>query len=172
MGLRFAALAEGAAVILFAIDPGPEKSALVRFGGPFPFPWGIEPNEKILEELSPWPTDYTEDRYVLAIEMVQSFGMPVGKSVFETVRWIGRFEEAWGGKVQLIYRTTIKGHLCNSARAKDANVRQALIDRYPATGGGKVPQIGTKEQPGPLYGFKSHLWSALAVGVTAMEQGR
>jgi len=57
-------------------------------------------------------------------------------------------------------------HLCKNNRAKDANIRQALLDRFPATGGGKAPQIGTKKQPGPLYGVTSHLWSALAVAVT------
>jgi len=52
-------------------------------------------------------------------------------------------------------------------RAKDANIRQALIDRY---GPGKDKAIGQKKTPGPLYGFKSHEWAALAVAVTWMDQ--
>jgi hypothetical protein len=64
--------------------------------------------------------------------------------------------------VQLVYRRDVKLHLCHSPRAKDANVRQALIDRL-------GPQ-GTKKNPGPTYGMKSHLWAALAVGVYAMDK--
>jgi hypothetical protein len=47
-------------------------------------------------------------------------------------------------------------------RAKDANIRQALLDLI-------GPQ-GTKAQPGPTYGIKSHTWAALAVAVYAANQ--
>ena len=67
-------------------------------------------------------------------------------------------------------RVKVKSALCHSAKATDANVRAALIDLYPATGGGKVPQIGVKSQPGPLYGIKADLWAALAVGVVWLSQ--
>jgi hypothetical protein len=46
-------------------------------------------------------------------------------------------------------------------RAKDANIRQALID--------KIGPQGTKAQPGPTYGIKSHSWAALAVAVYAAQ---
>ena len=55
--------------------------------------------------------------------------------------------------------------LCNSMRAKDANVRQAILDRF----GGKAAAIGRKRQPGPLYGIAGDLWAALAVGITWWE---
>ena len=99
------------------------------------------------------------------IEMVASYGMPVGREVFETVRWIGRFHEAFGG-AEYVYRKDVKIHLCQSMRAKDANVRQAILDLFPPAGGGKVPQVGTKLQPGPLYGVRKDIWSALAVALT------
>jgi hypothetical protein len=100
----------------------------------------------------------------LAIEMVASYGMPVGVDVFETVLWIGRFIQAWQPhEYTKVFRKDVKIHLCNSMAAKDGNIRQALIDRYPATGGGKVPQVGIKSCKGELFGIKSHLWSALAV---------
>jgi len=103
----------------------------------------------------------------LAIEMVASYGMSVGQTTFETVLWIGRFMERFGyDKCTKIYRKDVKLFLCNSLRAKDANIRQAILDLFPATGGGKTPQIGTKKQPGPLYGVTSHSISALAVGLT------
>lgn len=106
---------------------------------------------------------------LLAIEMVASYGMAVGKEVFETVRWIGRFQQAYHDPdaVHLVYRKDVKMHLCGTTKAKDPNVRQAIIDLFPATGGGKTPQIGTKSQPGPLYGVSSHAWPALGVAITA-----
>jgi hypothetical protein len=52
-------------------------------------------------------------------------------------------------------------HLCNSMRAKDANVRQALIDRF--------GPVGTKKQPGKLYGVATHYWAALGVAVYSAD---
>mgnify|MGYP007124593761 CR=1 FL=1 len=111
----------------------------------------------------------TDSGVHMAIEMIQAQGMPVGKTTFETIVWIGRFVQAFGGDEDTytrIYRREVKAELCNSQRANDANVRRALLDRFPRTGGGKEPAIGTKKQPGPLYGLSSHAISALAVGVT------
>ena len=61
--------------------------------------------------------------------------------------------------VRLVYRKDVKLHLCGSPRAKDPNIRQALLD--------KLGPVGTKRQPGPCYGVKSHAWAALGVAVTA-----
>lgn len=105
---------------------------------------------------------------VLAIEMIASYGMPVGAEVFETCVWIGRFTEAWiaaGGSVCKVYRKDVKLHLCNSPRANDATVRQAILDRF----GGKALAIGNKKAQGPLYGVKGDEWSALAVALTARD---
>jgi hypothetical protein len=102
----------------------------------------------------------------VAIEMIASYGMAVGKEVFETCVWIGRFVQVAGPEcVRLVYRKDVKLHLCGSPRAKDPNVRQALIDRW----GGKAEAIGNVKKPGPLYAVKSHAWPALAVAVTAAE---
>lgn len=104
---------------------------------------------------------------VLAIEMIASYGMAVGKEVFETCLWIGRFTEAWqsrGGTVELIYRKDVKLYLCHTVRATDANIRAALLDRF---GPGRELAVGTKKAQGPLYGIKGDEWSALAVALTA-----
>ena len=148
---------------IIAIDPGTHQSAWIEYMpethqiGDF----GIEDNDSLVTKIALccWP------RHVLAIEMIASYGMPVGQEVFETCVWIGRFIEAFDGG-EFVYRKDVKLHLCQSPRAKDANVRQAIIDLFPATGGGKTPQIGTKKQPGPLYGISSHVWSALGVALT------
>jgi hypothetical protein len=55
-------------------------------------------------------------------------------------------------------------HLCGNARAKDANVRQALLDLY--GDGTRQTACGVKSKPGPLYGIKKDEWAALAVGLT------
>jgi len=93
--------------------------------------------------------------------MIASMGMSVGQTTFETVRWIGRFQQAWRDPeaVRLIYRHQVKQHLCGTQRAQDTNIRQALLDLI-------GPQ-GVKKAPGPTYGVKSHAWSALGVAVTA-----
>jgi hypothetical protein len=103
--------------------------------------------------------------------MIASYGMAVGREVFETCVWIGRFTQAWHAPaaVELVYRQDVKLHLCGNPRARDANIRQALLDLFPRAGGGKTPQIGTKAKPGPLYGVSSHAWPALAVAITALE---
>lgn len=108
----------------------------------------------------------------VACEMVASYGMPVGIEVFETVYWTGRLCEIGAAyddcKSVRIYRSTVKHHLCGSSKAKDANVRQALIDRF---GPGRELAVGTKKNPGPLYGISSHCWAALALAVTYQDLG-
>lgn len=151
-------------VKLLAIDPGPEQSALLGYdvGLRRVLDKSILENAKALHDVRHLHSLYDW----LVIEWITSYGMPVGAEVFDTCRWCGRFEEAWGGALALLSRRSVKHHLCGTARAKDANVRQALLDRF---GPGREKAIGLKATPGPLYGIKSHLWSALAVAVTWAE---
>ncbi len=151
---------------ILAIDPGSEKSAYVVYNKGLIINCGIRENEDMAETISGgWGL---VDHF--AIEMVASYGMPVGKTVFETCVWIGRFIQAWGDDYTKIYRKTdVCMHLCHSTRAKDSNIRQAIIDRYSPSGGGKTPQIGIKSKPGPLYGVSKDIWSALAVAITYSE---
>ena len=153
-------------MIILAIDPGSQQSAWLLYdsGKKIPMEFGIAENENLCLNLIPQAADF------LVIEMIASYGMPVGKTVFDTCVWIGRFIQSWGAKnYKKIYRSDIKMHLCKNMRAKDSNIRQAIIDRYPAIGGGKTPQIGTKSKPGPLYGVSKDVWAALAVAITAAD---
>jgi len=161
----------GAGVV--AIDPGPERSAWVHLDARtlVPLKFGIWENRRLLGSLREAPMPRA-DIWRLVVEMVSSYGMPVGKDVFETVLWIGRFIEAWQAPYSLIYRRTVKLLLCGTARAKDTNVRQAVIDLYPASGGGKTPQVGTKKKPGPLYGISKDVWQALAVGIAWVREAK
>lgn len=147
---------------ILAIDPGPEKSGVVMFGEGRVL-WSCEQeNEDLIRRLS----ELAGDEVRLVIEMVASYGMAVGKEVFDTCVWIGRFtqvaEESFGiFAVKHVFRKDIKMHLCHSMRAKDANIRQALIDKHGV--------VGTKKNPGPLFGISGHLWAALAVADYAAD---
>ena len=103
--------------------------------------------------------------YRVVCEWIQAMGMPVGREVFETCRFIGRLEEiclARGQPITFIQRPTVKSRLCGSARAKDGNVRQALLDH--------IGPCGTKKAQGPLYGVSKHAWNALAVVIATELQ--
>lgn len=140
---------------ILALDPGPVNSAFVLWDGHRIVDAAHWPNADIRQVV------IGRDYDLLAIEMIASYGMAVGREVFETCVWIGRFAEIARQPVQLVYRKDVKLHLCQSPRAKDANIRQALIDRL-------GPQ-GTKKNPGPTYGMRSHLWAALAVALYAHD---
>ena len=149
---------------IIAIDPGYTQSAIVSYAGGAPSTADIMPNDELLEWLR--CAGERDPAIPICIEQIQSYGMAVGATVFETVYWSGQFAEAWasrGGAVHRMPRREVKLHLCGQARAKDANIRQALIDKFGPT---KQQAIGLKASPGPLYGFKSDMWAALAVAVT------
>jgi len=140
---------------IIAIDPGPEQSAYVVWDGKEIFDKAIMINNHLLRLLRDLRTDINP----LVIEQIQSLGMPVGKDVFETVFWIGRFYQQFHlvGDVERIIRMEVKMHICNDSRAKDSNIRQALIDRFGPP--------GTKKLPGLTYGLKKDLWQAFALAV-------
>jgi hypothetical protein len=84
------------------------------------------------------------------------------------VWWTGRFTEAARPvKVVQLPRRQVKVAICGDTKAKDANIRAALLDRF---GGSKAK--GTKAKPGPLYGMTADMYSALAIAVTFAETGR
>ncbi len=153
---------------ILGIDPGTTQSGYCHYGAGLVLATGVCSNEQMLAWLE---AQTFRDATQVAIEMIASYGMPVGREVFETCLWIGEFRHACRGKVpvRLVYRRDVKLHLCASAKANDGNVRQALLDRFPRTGGGKTPQIGVKDRPGPLYGVNTHAWPALGVAIVADE---
>lgn len=152
-----------AAETLLAIDPGYESSALVCFSGMRIDSCQYLPNPDLAHALR---HEIAWDGADLVLEQIESFGMPVGREIFGTVFWTGRFAEAHQGWVILMPRRAVKMHLCHSARATDANIRCALMDRH----GGRIAAIGVKQDPGPLYGVTRHGWSAVALGVTYLDQ--
>ncbi len=154
-------------MIVLALDPGPTQSALLIWDGARIENAFIQPNSLILERVHGLRHERPEFSTQLVIEKIESFGMAVGAETFETVFWSGRFAEAYGiERVGRLGRKAIKLHLCQSARATDANIRCAILDRF----GGKDAAIGKKAAPGPLYHVKSHLWAALAVALVWHDQ--
>lgn len=152
--------------MIIGLDPGTTVSGIVVLSAAGNVvESAVLPNARVLARLA----DGRDEASMLAIEWIQSYGMAVGHEVFETCRWVGRFQQAWHAPeaALLIPRGEVKLALCRSSRAKDANVRQALIELYQPTGGGNCPQIGTAKKRGPLYGVHTHAWSALAVAVVA-----
>jgi hypothetical protein len=154
--------------MILAIDPGTTESGYCIYDGERVRESGVLANADMLVRVQQWPAAR------LCIEMIASYGMAVGREIFETCVWIGRFQQAWRSPevVELVYRRDVKLHLCGTTKAKDPNVRQALLDMFPRTGGGATPQVGTKNKPGPLFGVSSHAWAALGVAVTAMAQNQ
>lgn len=153
---------------VLAIDPGTHESQLLVWDGKRVLTHHFSANNEFIQSLGKfWLAD--EGSYAV-IESVASYGLAVGAEVFDTCYWGGRFYERISrhSLVRLVPRMTVKMHLCHSAKAKDANIRQALIDRF----GGKDKAIGNKANPGVLYGVKSHGWAALALAVTAYDLGR
>lgn len=146
---------------IIGLDPGTEQSAFVMWDGERVTQHDTVDNGHFLWMLSrAWSVAQLDA--VLVIEKIESMGMAVGVTTFETVFVSGRFAEAWSPRRwERLTRRAVKLHLCGSMRAKDANVRQALID--------KIGPVGTKKQPGPLYGVKGHEFAALAVAVTYAE---
>lgn len=149
-------------MIIAAIDPGTRESALVVWDGTAVREAHILPNSELVVRLRTADGPFLRFANQLVVEQVESYGMAVGRDVFETVWWAGRFCEAWRGRFEMVPRRTVKLHLCHSMKAKDANIRQALLDRF-------GPQ-GTKKAPGLLYGITSHKWAALALAVTVHDQ--
>ena len=142
---------------ILAIDPGNQQSAYALLDADLrPVKFAKKPNDEVMKDCI---TILEENTAVVVIEMIASYGMAVGKEVFETCVWIGRFIERLAPETyKLIYRREEKENLCGSMRAKDSNIRQALIDRFGV--------VGTKNNPGWFYGVSKDVWAAIAVGVT------
>lgn len=155
------------AVRVLAVDPGYEQSAWVLYDGATVLEHQTDANTVLLSLFNAGLIQCE----AVVFEAIESFGMAVGREVFETVFWTGRLFEAASScllpsRVERLPRKAVKVHLCQSARAQDSNIRVALIDRF----GGTERAKGTKRAPGPLHGITKHEWSALAIAVTWWDQ--
>lgn len=146
-------------MLILAIDPGFTQSALVLLNTDTQeiLYKAILPNQECFLAFERKAFNIID---IVVIEQIASMGMAVGESIFETAVWTGRFWQmlnSLGYKVERIKRNEIKNILCGTSRAKDANIRQRLIDIF--------GEQGTKKNPGKTYGMKADMWAALAVAV-------
>jgi len=165
--------------LLIGIDPGPRHSAVVVYNSLSIFYPDVLPRHvRIFNAmLKPLLCEITDERFVeaIGIEAMASYGLPVGEEVLTTCMWIGRLVEmleTMDMPPYLFPRQTILSCLDVSRTGKgkaykstDANVRHSILTMY----GGAKDGLGTKEQPGPLYGLAADEWSAFAVALT-LEQ--
>lgn len=151
---------------ILAIDPGCDKSAYVIWDtdNQVILHKGKVANDELLHVLTS-PSLYD----TVVIEMIASYGMAVGKEVFETCIWIGKYTQVAqyeGAEVRRVLRQPIKLHHCNSNKANDSNVRAALIDKYGSP--------GTKKSPNPVYNdhtvkMAADIWAAFALATYCSE---
>lgn len=157
-------------MLLLAIDPGSAESAYCLMDGYIPRMFGKVDNDILLRMILGVSDLNRID--AAAIEMVASYGMPVGAEVFDTCVWIGRFAQAIIQATKItperIYRIEEKLALCRDSKAKDSNIRQALIDRFALKD--RKNGKGTKKDPDFFYGFSADVWSSFAVGVTFLDK--
>lgn len=153
---------------LVAIDPGNVESAFVCIDDQYK----LYEHKKIRnEELINRIEDLSRICDRVVIERIASYGMAVGRSVFETCEWIGRFTQMaveHSLPVDYVFRIDEKMAICRDARAGDTNIRRALIDRFAQhdlrTG------KGTKKNPDYFYGFAKDEWAAMAAAVTFLDR--
>ena len=143
---------------IFGIDPGPEISAGVLWDTELNRVMGATQTENDLFRMAA-KIEWKEGNFnVAVIEDVAFYGKVLNRSTFETLKFIGRLQEIFAPYCQFVYFPDYALHFCNSRRGvKTSQINAVLTDRF----GGK----GTQKNPGPLYGIKEHMWSALAVAV-------
>lgn len=147
---------------ILSIDAGTTETGycVVDFNTLKPEKFGKIANEEILNVINSLSSDD-----VVVLEQFKSYGMAIGQSTMDSIQWNGRFIQRAldkGMRVDLVARMEEKMCLCNSSKAKDGNIRQALIDRF--------GEVGTKKNPGFFYGFAKDAWSAMAIAVTWKER--
>ena len=148
--------------MIFGIDPGPEKSAFVE--AEITGLVGVEDhivvynrgwveNWEVLSHLCATPAN------VCAIEWLQSYGLGVGATTFETAYWCGRFAQValtHGMTEVRVTRPKVASFVAGVQRPRDPDVRRGLIARF-----------GSEKKGGPLYKITGHMWDALAVATYA-----
>lgn len=175
--------------MILAIDPGPEISGVVLYGADtnlifFADDMSTEELENQLVGGSVNGIDFNHT----ACEDIVSYMQSVGKTTFDTCKVIGDIRTICKLRLKktltLIKRPDVKTVLaggqtyrCEKTGSRkgvsDAMIKNIIKSRFLGTGGGATPTIGTKAQPGPLFGMKGkkHAWSALAIALVYVETG-
>ena len=147
---------------VLGVDPGPTESAFAlvsedQRGDPRVIRAGKVGNDSLIEQLRQYSPAH------VAIESIQSYGMAVGRSVFDCCYFIGEVIRACkdaGIPFTLYPRPEYTRRICGVGKVNDAVLRQALLIRF---GGDKRGE--------PLYALKgnSDKRSAFAVAVYHLD---
>lgn len=148
--------------VVFAIDPGNLLSAfaIVDTTSYYPIKFAKCANVEIKQEMiefiksTPYP--------IIIIETMVSMGGSVGATVFDTCIFIGRLTElaeSLGASVHYINRRQEKIELVGSMRAKDSDIRRALINRLAVFD--KVNGKGTSDHRDVFWGMAGDCWQSM-----------
>jgi hypothetical protein len=184
---------------VLSIDPGPVRSGYVVLHDGVPVKWGWEDNDWLRGMIA----DYAADEEFnglsavhVAVEYLRPRGMPTAGEEMDTLYELGRLTaDVPRDRIVKISRHEVKMALCGNVRAKDANIRAALIDRFggqsvaigaikcPSCKGRKLVGLGKKRgpcadcdgtgwesPPGILAGITGHATQALALGITFLDR--
>jgi hypothetical protein len=144
---------------ILAIDPGPTMSAYVVLAAGQPYVTAKLPNAEVLAIAADWRGDITVIEWITVASIA-------GAEIYQTCRWVGRFEQSSGVPVVLLARASVLHHFFGRRNVKSADslIRRTMLDRYGGDGA-----KGVKAHPGPLYGFHADCWQALGVAVAYAE---
>lgn len=153
-----------AARYIVAVDPGPITSGMVVYDREESRVVRCNPKAELYDlRAEVWWA--ARNSAALCFERTQAG--PPSTQVVLTTEVVGRLMEM-ADAVDLPWTAYYRRHVLfalgvGGAKSKDAVVRQVLLGLH---GGTQGVAIGTKKNPGPLYGVSSHGWAALAVAVT------
>ena len=146
--------------VIVGIDPGPLTSGLVVYeDGRVVRAYKAATIEQVRFEILA-----LTGRFAAEVVVECTSAGPPSTSVVQTTEVVGRILERCD--VALVrshsyYRREVLQALCCARKGnKDSLVRLACIELH---GGDKSAAVGTKKNPGPLYGVTSHAWQALGV---------
>lgn len=159
--------------MIFAIDPGPERSGWVQWGRQFDgmMPLGVG----LIDSGADWENEdvlalarVASHRDTILVEEVLPFEC-AGRPIVHSIRFTGRLEEiahSARATFHVLPYHKVRVHLTGNPRAKESAVRAAVLERF---GGSDKLAKGTKKEPGPLYGISGHAWSALALALAHID---
>ena len=156
---------------LLAIDPANIRTAYVLLTEDFQIiDKGILYNEDFILMLKEGNYD------AIAAEIIVSYGLRVGESVFSTAEMIGRITQVAkdiGKPISRVRRPDVSRHfkVKRNQGSPDTQIAKSLRERFAAQPDKNYGK-GTKKDPDYFYGFAADVWQAMAVGVYALDSNK
>lgn len=173
--------------MLLGIDPGTRETAMVATDCREIVVAEYVPNAEVFKRLDAATEAHWTRRPHVVVEGIQAMGMIVGQETFDTAVLVGRIVQHCIHRkltYSIVYRGDVKRTMCGTSLAKDANIRQAVIDAFGSDSvvfgvrceacrsskarRAKCPTCagtGFTQQPHAASRVTGHCWQALAVAV-------